>query len=265
MKTQYFAAPLALLALSCSVSPSRADISIGGGTGLPLNPTADVAPRGVVLEGTYFDFGGLSFLGIELTRQKFYGVRAATNLGDRVELTLGVDKLKASDDFGLGLDALGKTGLTGGLKLQVLAPRGEHNVRVAVGANRNRALYRNASYYAVASFDLGKNQLAGAARTLHLGVRRDRFSAEAVGGARGTETSYFGGIELPLTKKGAFALVGEIGTDNNNLGQQGTPYSLSLRYRQPRRGLTASIGSARQGLTPNSGLFAQVGFAFGSR
>ena len=102
--------------------------------------------------------------------------------------------------------------------------------------------------------------------TVHGGVRYDRFK---LNGGDSNRTSLYGGAELPLgLLLGApdLTFIGEMQSKNAGFSQSKFPYSVSLRYRpvgrHPARPFSAKLGWQRQGVTGDSGFFAQVSFGF---
>jgi len=234
-------------------------LTISGALGLPLNPTARIPAKGSsIVQANYFDL-----FSAETTDASLYGLYAATRLGDApVELSVGIERLSADNDV-LDID---RTGFALGIKYLVTGDNDTdpEAVRVAVGAGYSSALYKNKHVYAVATkaFSAGTRVVTG-----HIGARYDRFSINGLD-LDSSKVSFYGGLEVPIDRRGHFNLVGEVGTKNANTELGGaSPYSLSLRY-QGESGLAVSAGIARQGVTSNftndSGgrLFAQVGKTF---
>src|SRR4028119_511739 len=98
-------AALAATLMLSAASAVRADQTINGAVGLPLNPTAQIPlPNGVRIQANYFDLDND-------TESKLYGVYAAGRVGDLpLEISGGLDKL--SSDF----TDLDKSGLALGAK-----------------------------------------------------------------------------------------------------------------------------------------------------
>ena len=154
-----------------------------------------------------------------------------------------------------------------------------------MGAGYSQALLKNLHAYVVASkaVPVGHRNVV-----LHLGARYDRFKFEAVERETGIfadnleledtsqKVSFFGGVEVPLDRKGRWSAIGEAGTRNSSFDidftsanvadpfkarfSGGFPYSLSLRYAD--NGWRITGGVMRQGLVDDSGLFAQIGKTF---
>lgn len=241
---------LAAAALAGTLSaPARADLTINGAVGLPLNPTARMPlPGGARIQANYFDLG---------TRfnsdAKFYGLYAATALGERVEISGGVEKLKATNL----LNGLDRTGVALGIKYLLYKPEDLTKVRVAIGAQYSRALVRKKSVYIVGTKYLGNGDGSRVPIAAHLGVRYDRFDNDF---DTSNQASLYGGVEVPLTADNKFSVVGELQTKNQKDGK--FPYAASIRYQPQGTGFSASIGIARQGLLNDNGLFAQIGYSF---
>ena len=270
-------------------------LSLSGAVGMPLNPTANIPNRDSYrVQADYFDLGDINvendFDGFDSDQKigeaKFYGVHAATSLGSRFELSGGIDALRLRGERDLGFDndtfkfdELDGVGFSVGGKYQ--AYRSDNgDTLVAVGAGYSKSLFRNFNAYAVGTKAIG---LGNRNVTAHLGVRYDRFKIEGLDEYDSGQVSFeddsskvsvFAGAEVPLDRSGRFAFVGEIGTKNAsnfNVGdfdfggnevfvEPKFPYSASVRYA--RNGLAASVGVARQGVTGDSGLFAQIGKTF---
>jgi hypothetical protein len=96
----------------------------------------------------------------------------------------------------------------------------------------------------------------------HLGLRYDDFDARGIlPGRSAGKASVFGGVEVPLDARDRFTAVGELQSKNSHFGTAEYPYSASVRFRRPG-GFSASLGVQREGITGNSGAFAQVGRNF---
>ncbi len=177
---------------------------------------------------------------------------------------------------------LNKTGFALGAKYLIKPAVNADDFAVAAGIGLNTALADNVHAYLVASKGLTNGNRAIKA---HIGVRYDRFKLSA----RRTEVNFEGdfftidsrdfratsskvsafvGAEVPIDSKGRFTFVGEFqsrntdtsGPDSSFFGDGSSPYSLSLRYAKDK--VNASVGVQRQGVIRDSGLFAQVGYAF---
>jgi len=271
-------------------------LNLTGAVGLPLNPTANIPNQGSYrVQADYFDLGDIdakneSGVGFGSNQKigdaKFYGVHAATGIGSRFELSGGVDALRmhgeqniGSDNDSFSYDSLDGVGFSVGAKYQAYHST-DGTTLVAVGAGYSKALFRNVNAYVVGTkaFGVGNRSVTG-----HLGVRYDRFILKGFDEYDGGEVSFdddsskvsvFAGAEVPLDRSGRFAFVGEIGSRNAedfNVGdfdfggpdsrvETKFPFSASVRYA--RNGLAASVGIARQGVTGDSGLFAQIGKTF---
>jgi len=254
MKTTFKAA-VATLAILGATSAARADLTIQGAVGLPLNPTAQIpAEGGVRVQGSYYDLGDL--LGDDL---RYMGLHAAGRVADRLEINGGVSRLDAEGLF----DDLDKTGVDIGAKYLFTRESDPLGVRVAAGAGYSRALLRNTYAYVVGTKSFGRGITRDSAPlTGHLGLRYDRFRINTGGFfGRSNKASVYGGLEVPFTRTGDFAFVGELQSKNVDNGQM--PYSASLRYRPAGQGFSASVGFQRQGIIRDNGLFAQIGYTFG--
>lgn len=235
-----FQVALATLALVGLSGAARADLTISGAVGLPLNPTAQIPQEGGArIQGNYYRLGdGASD----------YGIVGATRLGDGLEINGGVTRLSGGGES--------RTGPAIGVKYLFSRETDPVGVRFAVGAGYDRALIKQTYIYAVATKYLGAVTGEKIPIVAHLGVRYDRFS-----GASSKASAYLG-AEVPIVADGSFQAVGEIQSKNVDGGS--TPYSASVRYRPKGQPFGASIGVARQGIG-RSGVFAQVGYSFGTR
>jgi hypothetical protein len=240
------------------------ELSIGGAVGLPLNPTAQIPDKGQWrVQGSYYDLGSLDYSAPDISySQKQYGVYAAGRLGKLpVEVSVGVSKFNTSGNIGDPL-GLGGTGFAIGAKYQ--AYRTEDGTgMVSIGLGYDKNLYDNLYAYIVGSKSFTSRNIVG-----HIGLRYDHYKIEDVSSS---QPSVFVGAEVPLSKDGHFALVGEVQSKNaadsgdDSYGGQ-IPYSLSLRVAS-ENGFSASVGIQRQGalskfLNDSSGLFVQVGKNF---
>lgn len=251
------AATVALGTLSGAVGTARADLTLNGAVGLPLNPTAQIPlPGGVRVQGDYFDLGNNAFGDF-----RFYGLHAAGRVGSRLEINGGIERIDGprlfSDDFD-------RTGLAIGAKYLFTRETDPVGVRLAAGVGYSRALLRNVHAYVVGTKSLGNLTEGRTPITGHLGVRYDRFrsSINTFAGTvdvRSNKASVYGGLEVPFTRTGDFAFVGELQSKNVDGGR--APYSASVRYRRAGKGLSASVGVQRQGGVDN-GLFVQLGYSF---
>lgn len=275
---------------------SHNGLNLTGAVGMPLNPTANIPNRGSYrVQADYFDLGNIDAknnFGSNFDRDqkigdaRFYGIHAATGIGSRFEISGGVDALRlrgeqnvGDDNDSFSFDDNDGTGFSVGAKYQAYHSA-DGTTLVAVGAGYSKSLFRNTNAYVVGTkaFGVGNRSITG-----HLGVRYDRFSLKGLDQYDGDQVSFeddsskvsvFAGTEVPLDRNGRFAFVGEIGSRNAedfNVGdfdfggpaahvETKFPYSASVRYA--RNGLAASVGVARQGVTGDSGLFAQIGKTF---
>lgn len=237
---------------------ARADLTLNGAVGLPLNPTAQIpGTDGIRVQGNYYDLGDV---GGDLN---LLGVYGAGRLTDRLEVNGGLERVSGDG----ALDPLDETSIAIGVKYLVTRQTEETGqdlggVRIAVGAGYSRALLRNKHAYVVATKDF--SGLSGSGRPpglVHLGLRYDDFDGGGALAGDSSRVSIYGGIEVPLDRQGRLHAVGELQTKNSDFGSSEFPYSASLRYRT-EAGFSASAGLARQGLTGDNGLFVQVGKTF---
>lgn len=231
-------------------SAARADLTVNGAVGMPLNPTAETTGAlSVQGQASYFDLGSVGGNDVRL-----YGLHGAGRLLNRLEISGGVEKMSADR----GANDLDRTGIALGAKYTLLtAPIA--GVSVAAGAGYSRAVFENTHAYLVATKPfpgIGTTRFTG-----HLGVRYDRFK---IGGSTSNRASVYGGAELPLSVIGSdnLALIGEMQSKNADFSDSRTPYSLSLRYRPAGRPFSARVGWQRQGVTGDSGVFAQANLGF---
>ena len=255
MKTTFKIA-VAALAMLGTTSAARADLTYQGAVGLPLNPTAQIPlPGGVRVQADYSDLGEAFN-----SDAKFYGIHGAGRLGERLEINGGVSKLDA-DGF---LGDFDRTGIDIGAKYLLTRETDPAGVRFAVGAGYSHALFKNIHAYAVGTKSFGTGIAEGRAPiTGHLGLRFDRYRfGDGFFGDDSNKLSIYGGVEVPFTRTGDFAFVGELQSKTVEDGGK-FPYSASVRYRPVGQGFSASVGIKRQGLLSDNGLFAQIGYSFG--
>ncbi len=233
---------------------ARADLTVSGAVGLPLNPTAQIPNEGGIrLQGNYYDHGNPGGGSV-----KGYGLFGAARVSDNIEVSGGIDKLDVP-----GGGPLDRTGGAIGAKYLITKESDPAGVRFAVGAGYDHALVKNAHVYAVASKYLG-DVTKGLPITGHLGLRYDRFDFGGVGGDSKKLSVYAGG-EVPVTKDGDFQIVGEIQSKNLDFAGAKIPYSIGGRYRPQGQPFGLSLGWARQGITADSGFFVQVGYTFNTK
>ncbi len=264
MRNTLFQAAIAAACVAGTTSAARADLTISGAVGLPLNPTAQIPERGGVrVQANFTDLGSGRGItgGGDLN---IGGIYAAGRVGNRLEINGGLERLNG-DQF---LNPLDETNIAIGAKYLLTrqtegAGRALGGTRVAVGAGYSRALLRNTYGYVVGSKDFGRLSAAGRPNGVaHLGLRYDDFSARGLlPGRSNGKASVYGGVEVPIDAQGRLTAVGELQSKNASFGTANYPYSASVRYRTPR-GFSASVGVLREGITGNSGLFAQIGKTF---
>jgi len=237
-------AALAAAVLVGTAQGARADLTLTGAVGLPINPTAQIpAQSGVRIQGDYWDFGD---------DVQYYGIHAAGRVGKApLEISGGVSRLDYSSDDETGLDV--------GIKYLFTKESDPAGVRIALGGGYSKALFENKHAYLVATKYIGEVTGERVPIILHGGVRYDRFDF-GFGSDDDSKVSAFIGTEIPITRTGAWQLVGEVGSKVVDEGE--TPYSASIRYRPQGGGFGASVGIARHGLSSDNGFFAQLGYTF---
>lgn len=250
---------LAAAALTAAITgAARADQTLNGAVGLPLNATAQIPlPGQVRVQASYFDLGDTGRNDL-----RFYGIHGAMRLGATpLEVSAGVERLDVGGPSPGG-DA-DETGVALGAKF-LLTPETNPTLRIAAGGGYSRALLENVHAYMVATkyfpAILGFMPAIG-----HMGVRYDRFSRAGFGGGDSERVSVYGGMELPLPllhRTDELALVGEVQSKNSTLPGARFPYSVSVRYRPTGTNFSAKVGVQRQGLTRDSRFFAQAGLSF---
>jgi len=266
MKNILKAAPVAVLgvaALLGAASSAKADLTMQGAVGLPLNPTAQIPQvGGIRVQGNYYDLGDLGDGGDDL---QYYGLFAAGRMASTLEINGGISHTDAGD-LGDSFDGIDRTGFTIGAKYLLTRETDPLGVRFAVGAGYDRALANNIHVYGVATKSFGNFADGNSGRppiTGHLGVRYDRFDFDSnVGGVDddSSKVSLFAGVEVPITRTGAFTLIGELQSKNVDDGK--VPYSLGVRFRPAGRPYSASVGLVRQGLVDDTSFYAQLGYTF---
>ena len=261
MKQLVVASAVALAAIA-SAPIAKADLTLNGAVGLPLNPTAQIPQKGGVrVQADYFDQGDIGVFS-----SKFYGLHAAGQIAPRIELNGGVEKMDSN--IGNAFGNLDNTGIAIGAKYLITrATDNNADVRVAAGVGYSRALLKNTHAYVVASKYLGQLREGRTPITGHLGLRYDRFSLSDLGGGKSNKASVYAGLEVPFTRTGDFSFVGELQSKNSSsiIGSDKIPFSASVRYRPAGKGYSASLGAQRQGLFPNTQVFVQIGYSFDTK
>ncbi len=262
------AVPLGALVLALGGSSARADLTYQGAVGLPLNPTAQIPlPGGVRLQGNYFDQGNANGNNISVD-SKLYGLYAAGRVAGTLELSGGVQNERNRQTVFATRTSDNRTGFTLGAKYLFSRESDPAGVRLAVGGGYGdvdtfNANGRNFHGYIVGTKYLGTLVAGRAPITGHLGLRYDRFDfGSRVNRIRSNKGSVYAGVEVPFTRTGDFAFVGELQSKNVNGGS--VPYSASVRFRPARAPFSASLGVARQGFA-DSGFFAQLGYSFDTK
>lgn len=244
MRKYSIAAAVAALALTGLAGSARADLTVTGEVGLPLNPTAQIPEgKGIRLQGNYFDSTG----------GELYGLVAAGRAGTApVEINGGYLRASGGGDS--------TNGFTIGAKYLISKETDPAGVRLAAGVGYYKLdELKNTRAYFVASKYFGELIEGKAPITGHLGLRYDNFKGF---GNSSNKASVYAGVEVPVTPDGQFQFVGELATKTVDGG--GTPYSASLRYRPQAQPFGASLGIARNGAFDNKGrFFAQIGYTFG--
>lgn len=237
------ASAVAILALAGLSSNAKADLTLTGEVGLPLNPTAQIPQlKGVRLQGNYFDGGD----------GELYSIVAAGRAGAApVEISGGYIRAKGGGDSENGF-ALGAKYL--------FTREGDAGVRLAAGAGYlDIGDLENIRAYGVATKYFGTVSDEKVPVTGHLGVRYDRFK---IFSDSDSKVSVFAGVEVPVVPSGEVQFVGELGSKVVDGGS--TRYSASVRYRAKQQPFGASIGFQREGVFVDKGrIFAQVGYTFG--
>lgn len=248
----YFKIALAALAVAGMGSAASADLTYNGAVGLPLNPTAQVPQQnGARVQLNYLKAA---------EDADIYSLGGAVRIGNSpFEVNGSINQLRVdegTDDIGFSI----------GAKYLFSRETDPAKVRLAAGLGFERLSafdtdYDNTFGYLVASKYLtqaidGRIPVVG-----HLGVRWDKFEA---GGFDDDKFSIYGGVEVPLTRKGDFRVVGELGTERVEDGEM--PYSVGLRYRAANQPFGATIGLARHGVFGDDAeLFAQLGYTFDTK
>jgi hypothetical protein len=241
---------LAALVLAGAATGARADLTISGAVGLPLNPTAQIPDAGGArVQANYYDHGSAG--GVDF---KQYGIYAAGRVANNFEINGGLEKFKTDPST-----SLDKSGVAFGAKYLFTKETDPAGVRIAAGAGYSRALAKNTYVYLVGTKSLTPISEGKAPITGHLGLRWDKFKAAG----DSDKVSVYAGVEVPVTKTGDFQLVGEIQSKNVDGGDM--PYSAGVRYRPSGQPFGASIGIQRQGLTGDNGLYAQLGYSFSTK
>lgn len=239
-----FKVALATIAIAGTSGAAHADLNYNGEVGLPINPTAQVPSTtgGFRLQGNYYDLGGADL----------YSIGGAVRLSNTspIEINGAVNYLD-----GGGSDVR----FSIGAKYLISKETDPAGVRIAAGAGYSQLSdLKNTRAYLVASKSFGNVIEGRTPITGHLGVRYDHYDF----GGNSDKVSVFAGAEVPVTRKGDFQVIGEIGSkvaDGSSF-----PYSAGVRYRPSQQPFGATVGIQRLGITGNSGrVFVQLGYTFG--
>jgi hypothetical protein len=252
MQTMWKRALAVLLSL-CIVQNARAELTLNGAVGLPLNPTARIpSPDNMPVQGNFYELG---------KDFAYYGLFTALRVKNRpLEISGGIDRLDNHDN---------QAGISIGAKYLLSGQDDSSSTRLALGVGYSHALGQNIHAYAVASKPVVRVGRNWSPVMAHLGLRYDRF--EDVGGEIGLrqkasdKASIYGGVEIPLTRRGTFMLTGEVQSKNHefNSPPAKTPYSASVSYRSSNKGFAAAAGIQRQGLTGESRIMFTLTKFFG--
>lgn len=263
-------AALAATLVAGAAQTARADLTLNGAVGLPLNPTAQIPlVGGVRLQANYFDLGDVEEGDDTLGDFKFYGLHAAGRVGQMpLEVSGGFERLRARadhdalEDF---FDEFDNSGLALGAKYLFTRETDPAGIRLAAGVGYSRALLKNVHAYVVGTKYLGAVTGDRVPVTAHIGLRWDRFKLPDAGAGdedKSTRVSVYGGVEVPITRNGDFSFVGELQSKNTDFDDAKIPFSASVRFRPRNQAFSASLGIMRQGLVDDTGLFAQLGYSF---
>lgn len=255
------------IAVAATASGAKADLTVSGAVGLPLNPTAQIpSASGARVQANYYDLGDSFGLG----STKIYGVYGAVRAGDNLEINGGIEKLDGPQ-FEAGRISdfpsvdVNRTGFALGAKYLFTRESDAPGVRIAAGVGYNRAQANNLYAYVVGTKYFGELTGERVPITGHLGLRYDRFSYGFLSDAQidnSSRASVFAGVEVPIVRNGDISFVGELQTKNVDGGS--SPFSASVRYRPAGQGFAASVGIQRRGIGFGEGnnLFAQIGYTF---
>ncbi|RYG70180.1 hypothetical protein EON80_08395 [bacterium] len=234
---------LATIALAGTTSAARADLTINGAVGLPLNPTAQIPEEGGArVQGNFYKLGN----GVEN-----YGILGAARVANNLEVNGGYTRIDGGND---------RDGVALGAKYLFSRESDPAGVRFAVGAGYDHAFLKQTYVYGVATKYLGEVTGDRLPITAHAGVRYDKFKLIS-----SNKVSVFAGVEVPIVADGSVQAVGEIQSKNVESGFGAKiPYSASVRYRPAGKPFGASVGVQRQG-AGGTGFFAQVGYSFGRK
>jgi len=247
---------IAAAVVVASASAAKADLTINGAVGLPLNPTAQIPGEGGIrVQGNYTNLGEIA--GQDAT---LYGIYAAGRVADNFEVNGGIEKFSGPSN---GFDDSDRTGFALGAKYLFTRESDPAGVRIAAGLGYNKAQADNTFAYVVGTKYFGEVGGERVPITGHLGLRYDRFDYDYIGGGESKKASLFAGVEVPITRNGDFSFVGELQSKNLDFDGAKSPYSASVRYRPEGQGLSASLGLIRRPfITNDSGFFFQLGYTF---
>ena len=246
-------------------SSAKADLTVNGAVGLPLNPTAQIpAEGGIRVQGNYYDLGN-----VDSDSVKVYGLYGAGRAGDMLEINGGIEKFdgpKFSSELG-SVDA-NRTSFAIGAKYLFTRESDDPGVRIAAGVGYNDAQAKNLYAYVVGTKYFGELTGEKVPITGHLGLRYDRFDYNFIStldsDLKSSKASIFAGVEVPIVRNGDVSFVGELQSKNSEFGGAKSPFSASVRYRPQGQGFAASIGLQRgaAGFSADSNLFVQLGYTF---
>jgi hypothetical protein len=258
--------------------PPGSGLSMHGAVGLPHNPTAQLPAIGTVrLQGNFYDLGDSETVGYRDSDFHLYGGYVAGRIRRYpLEISAGYEKLNADRVDHLFTNNADDKGGAFGAKYRFWQSKAG-DAALAVGGGYSEVLARDAYGYVVGTKAFPwRSQRSPILASL--GVRYDRFDVGQVSSLpdNSNRFSAFGGLEVPLDSDGRWRAIGEIQSRNNDYrhsffsdvrsGDAKFPYTLGVRYLHPDDRFSATAGVHRYGypgLTNQSGLFAQVGYAFG--
>lgn len=255
MHNQWIAAALTVgLGMGTSATGAHADLTIGGAVGLPINPTAQLPAEGAPrLQANYTDVGVIG-AGDSV---KLYGLYGATRVGQRLEISGGIEKLDSP------FDNVDRSGGALGFKYLLKQGNAQAPLDIAAGVGYSLSQGNNGFAYVVGSKAFGETAGERAPILAHLGLRYDLYDYGYFEGPDSKKFSLYSGLEVPFTRSGTFAFVGEVATKNNTFPNSASPYSTSVRFRPRSSGFSATAGLMRRGVsTTDSGFFAQLGTTF---
>jgi len=234
-----------------SAAPAvKADLSLGGQTGLFINPTAGIVEKKhPEVAGQYVRYSDRGY------HINGFSVHGALQAVDSLEVSASY--IHYGDKY-----SYSENNWRIGAKYQILNQQ-EKGIDLAVGADflqYNANIDGNAyALYLAATRDFTlKEDRAPIKGTL--GLRWDKDDPDGYDSS--SKASVFGGVEIPLTRTGQVSLIGELASKSSD--HRKSVWDVGVRYHPRGTGFSLGAGyGSIWGLQRGSTWFAQVGYQFG--